>query len=671
MELVLDLADASDLLLYEKLSGEDIKGIKGATHKTSLNIGIKEEGIRILEVIIEGFGPHLGPNKVEIKDGLTILEGPNGSGKTHLLHSIYWALFGKTGNLDPWSRDLEENQDLVNWQRPKDRGMKVSLVISYGEEKFRVSRSYNGRESFKLEELEEGAWKESGKRNIIDPYIAPLLLYQGENSMFLTSADPFSEKGMLHRVLDSIIGAQDLERIASMIEAERELLKERMKGKNEKIRNLENELSELRSRKKELAGKVEGQKKRIISFLEDTKKARDDYTMIVGDLSTGDGGSHQEINGAKTAEMVGRIEERLSNAWSNAYVELLREQGERALKKAIIQREDSTRKRIMYGVHEAQQAIVEEILRRSTCICGTSIATTGMGRERLKHLHENLGERKKDVSDWSSNRIWCSDIMIGNASMELMDRGSEGTSVKELLKENDGLKRSISEIPFRKDQRTALIEAVRKHERSRIVLNEERSLLKQHMDRIEKVESLINDREGEFTRLFGGKGGDISLEDNLSNYGIAMNKALAFIELRIEKARSELEAQATIILQEISRDPRLFVKIHPKDMTIGRERFGENRVIPMNKLSAGERETLAISIIIGLSRVTGSGIIMDSPFTGMESDSIQSSMELLSGEGRNILLLVPSGSVQTLPEHKRRYTLVPGPKGTILQEEEK
>ncbi len=365
MELALDLDDASDLLLYKKFTGEDIKGIKGATQKTSLDIGIKKDGIRILEVIIEGFGPHLGPNKVEIKDGLTILEGPNGSGKTHLLHSIYWALFGRTGNLDPWSRDLEENQDLVNWQRPKDKGMGVSLVLSYSDEKFRVSRTFSdGVGSFKLEEFEEGNWNESPRRNIIDPYIAPLLLYQGENSMFLTSADPFSEKGMLHRVLDSIIGAQDLERIASMLEAERELLKERMKGKNEKIRNLEKELSDLRSRKKELEGEVEEQKRRIISLLEDTKKAHDDYTRIIGDLSAGDGGSHQENNGAKTTEMVGRIEERLSNAWSHAYVELLREQGERALKKAIVQREDSTRKRIMYGVHEAQQAIVEEILKR-------------------------------------------------------------------------------------------------------------------------------------------------------------------------------------------------------------------------------------------------------------------------------------------------------------------
>ncbi len=261
--------------------------------------------------------------------------------------------------------------------------------------------------------------------------------------------------------------------------------------------------------------------------------------------------------------------------------------------------------------------------------------------------------------------------MIGNASMDLMDRGSEGTSVKDLLKEIDGLKRSISEIPFRKDQRTALIEAVRKHERSRIILNEERSLLKQHMDRIKKVELLINDREGEFTRLFGGKGGDLSLEGKLVNYRTAISKVLTFIEERMERTRSDLEAQATIILQEISRNPGLLVKIHPKDMTIGRGRSGENKVLPMNKLSAGERETLAISIIIGLSRVTGSGIIMDSPFTGMESDTIRSSMELLTAEGGNILLLIPSGSVQNLPEHQRRYILAPGPEGTNLQEVEK
>ena len=146
-------------------------------------------------------------------------------------------------------------------------------------------------------------------------------------------------------------------------------------------------------------------------------------------------------------------------------------------------------------------------------------------------------------------------------------------------------------------------------------------------------------------------------------------------EDRIERMRSFLEEEATRTLGKIIGDHKRGVKIHPEGMRVGRSENG-GRVIPLDRLSAGERESVVLAIMIGLSELTGSSIILDSPFSNMERDSVIGAMTLISKLERPVLVMTPSGSIPDEKEHFRtlsgsrmnRYRLVPGDLGSTVME---
>jgi DNA repair exonuclease SbcCD ATPase subunit len=667
MKITLDLDNGPDRLLYQALRGMEIGGdLPGV--RDSFQIDLSVDGFEVSYIEISGFGPHGTGNEIDLDKGLTLIEGPNGSGKTHVIHSLYWALFGRTGNLDPWTMDQIKDDDLINWNLSRTGGMKVIVEFAADGKNYRVIRSFsNNGKLFKLLEKTGESWKICRKDDPLDPYLAPMLLYQGENPMFLSSSDPFSDNGMLFRVIRTVTGAGRLERGGEVLQREREITLETLKDKGERAGHIENEIERLKTSENELISQMKESRKKMEKLMDLNRRAMDSYSRLIGEIS-GDDKSEKDVkNRTGIATRIGRLEERLSSAWSRAYVEILRKQGKRSLEKAVSFREESTRKRIMFGVHEAQQSIVEEILERRTCICGTPIGTSGMGRERLKHVLKNLEEKKKEVSDWGKGQIWSSDRMIGKASLELMTEGSDGKTILEMLEEMQELRGSIMDSGKR-DERSRLIEAVRKHERTKILIGEEKSRLQKNEKRIQSVRSEIDRLRTELGDLMGSGHGSSGLKQRLKDMDDSIKKAGILSREIMDSIRSDLEIKSTEILRIISDDENLGIKIHPEKMTIGRQKRESEKVIPLERLSAGERQSVVFAIICAFSGLTVGGLIMDSPFNGMQSDTIERSMQILSKEERRILILIPSGTLGEVPSEINRYVLSPGPEGTALKE---
>jgi DNA sulfur modification protein DndD len=500
-------------------------------------------------------------------------------------------------------------------------------------------------------------WVKTGSTDILDPVFAPFILYQGENSMFISTNDPFSDKGILHRIVGSLSGSFELESAHRTLRENFDLLTEQIKNKGDKVASIEKEMSALGSESKILEEKRKESMGRVEALREETRNASNMYRTLLNELSSAEREMRDRQGGTESAARLGRLEERLSNAWSSAYVDLLRDQATRAIKKAVGKKEESTRKRIMFGVHESQLNIVKEILDRRSCICGASIGRSGMGRERLRHMIETLEERKKEVSDWETECIWCSDKMLTKAAMDLSGNGSSRERILGMLKDVGNLSRSIREAPIREDERTRLIEAVRSHERSKILLQEEKKHIREYEKEIRFLESRINDLRTEMTDLIGSGEGKTGLEERLEATKQALPKARSLIAEGMERTREELEKSSSEILRNITGRDDLDVRIHGMEYTIGRK-SDDGRIVPLTRLSAGERESLILSLILGISRMTGSGIILDSPFTGMEANSIDRCIKTLSGYSGNILVLVPDGSIPYSFEAAARYNLV-------------
>jgi hypothetical protein len=665
MDIDLDLSDPASNLLYRALSvDETLLKLEGSERK-AVDISPSGSGMEFREFLLEGFGPHKGPNQIRFDGNLVLVEGPNGTGKSHILHGAYWIFFGKTGEIDPWSKEEVKPEDLVNWN-DLEAGFSAEMKLKIAEEIFSLRRSYReGSNGSKFLKLSDGKWIGREPMEMMDPVLAPFLIFQGENSMLLSSRDPFSEKGILFRVIRSISGANELEHAGSILESERIILMDNLRGKGKIIDDLGILKKKYISEMEKISNDIETSRKRILELAEESRKAREDYSLIVGNLSKGSKkGSDPEMDAATRA---GRIQERLSNAWSGAYVALLRKRSESALKKAISTREESTRKRILFGVHEAQEAIVEEILNRKTCICGSSIGTTGMGRERLKHLLDTIGGRKEDVSDWETGCLWCSDAFIGTASIELSSPKAGREEIVDMLKNLQRVNRETMKASFGDEERSELVEAVRRHERNTILLREERKkkkILEREYDDFSKQIDTLDVK----LRKISLEEGDLNSEEVLKSIEKAMKLSDTLCSEVIEKTRKWIEGEATSILREITSDSELRVRIHDEEMTMGRERSGMGKVIHPTRLSAGEREVLLLSIVIAISRFIRSGLILDSPFTGVESKSIRKCMELLAGENRSILVLAPLGTVPDENIPISRYNLVPTSEGSMIEE---
>lgn len=95
--------------------------------------------------------------KLRFDEGITVVVGDNGSGKTSILEAVGFALFRES----PSRVKIEE---LVRRGREKE-GMRVSLVFSAGGRKYKILRSYNGGKSSSLLYDEQGRLISTGEKN--------------------------------------------------------------------------------------------------------------------------------------------------------------------------------------------------------------------------------------------------------------------------------------------------------------------------------------------------------------------------------------------------------------------------------------------------------------------------------------------------------------------------
>mgnify|MGYP007005257180 CR=1 FL=1 len=148
------------------------------------------------------------------------------------------------------------------------------------------------------------------------------------------------------------------------------------------IDGAERELDDLRKEITDLKARKDSSRRSYLSLI----KAR-----------TGNGPSTEAEEDRRTdaATKAGRLEERIARALSLSPVELLRMQGTMVLNKAMARSIEQDEKRMMSGALDAQMSIIRQLLEQQSCICGTPIRTTGMGKGRLNHLLEKLKERKE------------------------------------------------------------------------------------------------------------------------------------------------------------------------------------------------------------------------------------------------------------------------------------
>jgi len=215
------------------------------------------------EVRIKNFRSHSN-TRVKFNEGITVIVGPNGSGKTSILEAINFALFRKTSKSTSKSVKIE---DLIRRGAEKE-GMEVSLLFHSNGKKYRVKRGISGRN--KINKLYDGngvILTDGEKDSITTREIEEKLRMRNEdfkNTMYigqgkidtLITEQPGKRKALVGR----LIGTEDLQKAW---ESMPDLISEYEK----KIY----QLWDTPKRRKDMEEQLNQKKKRIIQLNEEKK----------------------------------------------------------------------------------------------------------------------------------------------------------------------------------------------------------------------------------------------------------------------------------------------------------------------------------------------------------------------------------------------------------------
>lgn len=99
--------------------------------------------LRFKEISIENFGPYKEHQNIRFDDGVNIVWGNNGRGKTTLLNAFRFALYGKVYGRDP--ENEHSLAEISNWENAKEGifGFKVSLTMEHEGNVYVLTRTYS------------------------------------------------------------------------------------------------------------------------------------------------------------------------------------------------------------------------------------------------------------------------------------------------------------------------------------------------------------------------------------------------------------------------------------------------------------------------------------------------------------------------------------------------
>ena len=96
--------------------------------------------MKLIFLALENFRQHKD-SRIEFNDGITIITGANGSGKSTILEAISWAIYG--------TEAARGNKDSIKWNKAPARSkVRVELIFALDNEIFRVVRELNKAEVF-------------------------------------------------------------------------------------------------------------------------------------------------------------------------------------------------------------------------------------------------------------------------------------------------------------------------------------------------------------------------------------------------------------------------------------------------------------------------------------------------------------------------------------------
>lgn len=592
--------------------------------------------MKILSIELKNYrqyGANREPQKVELSTGnknFTVIEGPNGSGKTNLLNAISWCLYGKEPYLSRISKgksmdkinikainELGNGKTLDMFVRVTLGGLKPQYVIIRS---LVASKDISGQVTYtelpenpKVMYLEGHDWKIHPQPNylinkLLPEEISGFFLFDGER------LDDFFREENTEGVRAALINVSQINLIDSALD------------------RLDSVKTKLRNGIKGQSPRADGISSQIDSFKQSYEEANKDYKNfeeekkgIIKRIQSID----EELKGMPREDIQGLEKEReYINGRQGQLDDEIDEKEERIIDLIVnvgpkiyaLPALTNTQSKIndMYNSGELppviRETFIKELLKKGECICGTDISKPGPQRTNVeKHLH---AMSFSSIEEEINNGRYVLGSLIKNATSFVHDIDGPTKDLRRLNEDLESMMRREKEISTR----------LRTDNASRVSkLEEERRVLENNRDELNRKIGAVSSRIEGYNIMIDEKGKEYRKEiEKEARYATL----IAQIDLcdnaikTLKAAKQELIDEIRKVIEEKTK--KYFFELIWKKDTYKDVKIDENYSLSViNKdgwnaagaLSAGEREILALSFMAALKEVSGfnAPVIIDTP----------------------------------------------------------
>ncbi|GAB1539810.1 DNA sulfur modification protein DndD [Scytonema sp. NUACC21] len=597
--------------------------------------------MKFLELVLQNFGPYYGRQVINLDPkideensrSIILLGGMNGGGKTTFMDAIRLALYGHRaqcstrGNLS-YGDFLSQ---CVNSQTPPNQDTRIELVfepIENGEPvQYRIVRSWkknpkDARDNLGILNTKDETWPVSSLVNIWDEYIENLLplgisnlfLFDGEQVKELAEQD--TPPSFIGEAIRSLLGLELVERLAFDIEILVNRKRKEMANNKDLI-----DLEEIEKKLKKQQEENEATKNQLTKVEKQLQAAEKEQNEALNKFIT-EGGkiaserNQLEIQQKEKIAEVSKVRQELRHLAAGALPLALIEP---LLNQVQMQGEKEFR---IQQVQIAKNIILERDKRLLKCINKLEIAEDYKDKIQIIFDKENqVLQQEKDDNTWlfTDFEILKKTHQLQYSLKTLKSHTNQQIKILKIQeKEIKNFERKLQTAALPEDYQKLvdILEAAQSKLAERKIFHERTK------HRLEKLESEVRETKKalqEYTK----QNLDTKNSEHIIAASIKVQQTLKLFRERLAlKKLNKLELEVTECFRYLLHKSDLVHRIVIDTDTFGLSLYDlQGKMVPKHRLSAGEKQLLAISFLWGLARVSGHRlpVAIDTPLGRLDS----------------------------------------------------
>lgn len=556
---------------------------------------------------------------IEENKHIQVIFGSNGYGKTSLLEAITWCLYGSEVISNP-GLNKREYFNRVALQNNPNLEISVELTFLCGDDIYKINRTAKRILNGSVPSVNGGSdphfYINGEPQTDAREWVETLLPCSCREFFFFDGLEikRYAKQTQTKEAREAIEKVLGIPAIRNLKEDTRKV-KDELNKKLDELTTSNRYLNELKEQRDQLQEIIQTKKDQIQVVREEIKAAKEilesakekarQVDVIKEKLQQLE---YLEQRKNRQEERIGEIDKQVKEVFERAPIAIMR--GFISQVASDLQSQSiNTAKR--YGSVEQ----LKKLLNSNICICGKCIDETSR-----KYISSELKRREEEAKNLNTDSIRQNDLGnrlatlsktnfpdINNLTLQRYQREEELQEIEQtqarLRKDTEGY--TIEDIDFwnRYEEQE---EQVREQERKLDALSWE----------IEDLSKKRDKKQTEIEKLASEDKTTETISNQLKLAGNLYNAVQELIDWRVEERRQTIEEVTTKIYSQVTNKPEEYkgIKIS-EEYKINVETWFGTTPNP-DSLSAGEKEVLAFSLIVGLNLASGATapLVMDTPF---------------------------------------------------------